>query len=123
MLRTTVHAATATVLAAALSYPVFAQTPARGAAAADPISRSLRATWAEAKRNVAESAEFMPEANYSYKPIDSVRSFGQILAHLAGANYVFCAAARGEKSPHAEGEFEKSATTRAAINKALTDSL
>ncbi len=38
---------------------------------------------------------------------------------LAGASYEFCAAAKGQKSPHTEDEFEKSATTKAAITKAL----
>jgi len=103
----------------ALTSSPRAQTGAR----ADSIARSIQRSWNEAKRNVAESAEFMAEANYTYKPVDTVRSFGQILAHLAGANYVFCAAARGEKTPHAEDEYEKGATTRAAINKALTESL
>ena len=96
-----------------------AQTGARGA---DTLARSVHKSWNEAKRNVAESAEFMPEANYNYKPVDTVRTFGQILAHLAGANYVFCAAARSEKAPFGEGDFEKKATTRAAINRALADS-
>jgi hypothetical protein len=54
--------------------------------------------------------------------VDPVRTFGQILAHLAGANYVICAAARGEKSPYAEDAFEKTATTRAQIIKAVADS-
>ena len=69
------------------------------------------------------SAKVMPEAKYSFKPVDTVRTFGQILAHVAGANYEFCAAARGEKSPFAEDAFEKSATTAAAIAKALQDSI
>jgi hypothetical protein len=51
--------------------------------------------------------------------VDSVRSFGAILAHTAGAAYEFCAAAKGEKTPHAEDEFEKSAKTKAEIVKAL----
>ena len=104
---------------AILTIPVRAQT---GARAADTVARSLQKSWNEAKRNIVESAELMPEANYSYKPVDTVRTFGQILAHLAGANYVFCAAARSEKAPFGEGDFEKTATTRAAINKALADS-
>ena len=33
--------------------------------------------------------------------------------------YEFCAAAKGEKTPHAEDEFEKSAKTKAEIVKAL----
>ena len=85
----------------------------------NPITTSLRDAWNGAKRNVRRSADVMPEAKYNFKPVDSVRSFGAILAHVAGASYEFCAAARGEKTPHAEDEFEKSATTKAAIVKAL----
>ena len=70
-----------------------------------------------------ESAEFMPEANYGFKPVPEVRTFGAILAHVAGANYAICGAAKGEKAPYAEDSFEKTATTRAAITKALNDSL
>jgi uncharacterized damage-inducible protein DinB len=69
------------------------------------------------------SAKVMPQDKYGFKPVETVRTFGQMLAHVAGANYVFCAAARGEKSPHAEEEFEKTATSAAAINKALEDSI
>ena len=65
----------------------------------------------------------MPEANYSFKPSPDVRSFGEILAHVAGASYVFCAAAKGEKSPFAEEAFEKTATTKAAIVKVTNDAI
>lgn len=99
---------------------VSAQT--QPAAGANPVTLALRDNWNGAKRNITESADLMPEANYSFKPVETVRTFGQILAHLAGANYVFCAAAKGEKSPHAEDEFEKTATTRAQIIKAVADS-
>ena len=61
----------------------------------------------------------MPEAKYGFTPVAGVRSFGAILAHVAGASYEFCAAAKGEKTPHAEDEFEKSAKTKADIVKAL----
>jgi hypothetical protein len=87
-----------------------------------PIAESLRVSWDGAKKNIVESAELMPEANYSFKPVDTVRTFGQILGHVAGANYVICAAAKGEKSPHAEEAFEKLAT-KAAIGKALAESM
>jgi uncharacterized damage-inducible protein DinB len=100
---------------------VFAQAAA--GIDANPVSAAIRQSWAEAKRNIQESATQMPEANYSFKPVESVRSFGAIVAHLAGASYEFCAAAKGQKSPHAEDEFEKSATTKAAITKALTDAI
>jgi uncharacterized damage-inducible protein DinB len=91
--------------------------------AANPISGSIRGSWDAAKRNLQQSAEVMPETNYAFRPVDTVRTFGQILAHVAGANYVFCAAAKGEKSPHAEDAFEKTATTRTQIIKAVADSV
>ena len=108
------------VATAGLGVVLVAQTPAAGT---DAVAGSLRKSWAAAKKNIVASAEVMPEANYSFKPVDSVRSFGAILAHVAGANYVICSAAAGEKSPHGEGDFEKTATTRAAIIKVLAESM
>ena len=99
--------------------PAFAQA----AASANPISSGVRTAWESGKRNLTRSAEQMPEADYGFRPVSTVRTFGQILAHVAGANYVFCSAAKGEKSPHEEAAFEKTATTRAQIIKALADSI
>ena len=90
---------------------------------ANPIATGVRAAWDGAKRNLTRSAEMMPETDYGFRPVDTVRTFGQILAHVAGANYVFCSAAKGETSPHAEAAFEKTATTRAQIIKALNESI
>jgi uncharacterized damage-inducible protein DinB len=89
----------------------------------DPISQSIRNAWAGAKRNIVESADQMPEADYAFKPVDTVRSFGAILAHVAGANYVFCAPARGDKTAYEEDRFEKTLKTKAEIVKALNESI
>ena len=104
---------TVTVFVLSLPSGVFAQAPA------NPISDAIREAWNGAKRNVRRSADVMPEAKYNFKPVDTVRTFGAILAHVAGASYEFCAAAKGEKTPHAEDEFEKAAKTKADIVKAL----
>ena len=90
--------------------------------AAQPVSEAIRSAWDSAKKNIADSADLMPEANYSFRPVDSVRTFGQIIGHVAGANYVFCSAAKGEKSPQAEDAFE-SLATKAAIVKAFSESV
>ena len=103
--------------------PAFAQAPQPAPAPGGVISRVLQNNWNAAKRNIVESADQMPEANFAFKPADGVRTFGQILAHVAGTNYVYCSAAKGEKSPSGEDDFEKSATTKAAIVKALSDSV
>jgi uncharacterized damage-inducible protein DinB len=114
-----------TVAAFALAFSsVHAQAPALPRPpSANPISDALRNSWNGVKRDIKESADLMPEANYSFKPTPEVRSFGEILAHVAGASYVFCAAAKGEKTPFAEDYFEKRATTKAAIVKATNDAI
>jgi len=87
-----------------------------------PVADAVRAAWDGAKKNIRDSAEFMPEAKFTFKPVDGVRTFGQLIGHVAGANYVFCAAAKGEKSPQAEAAFE-SLATKVAIVKAWDESV
>ena len=107
------------VAAAVMTTSLGAQAPS----ATNPVSNVVRSDWNGVKENVLKSASVMPADKYGFKPVATVRTFGQILAHIAGANYIFCAAAKGEKSPHAEDAFEKSATTPAAIAKALQESI
>jgi len=109
-----------TVLLALLASVSAQERPATDPA--NPVSQAIKNSWNGAKRNITESAEQMPEADYAFKPVDGVRAFGQILAHVAGASYVYCSAAKGEKAPFGEGDFEKTATTKAAIIKAVADS-
>jgi len=108
-----------TLTTGVIDIAALAQSPA----GANPVASAARTAWDGAKRNLAQSAELMPESDYGFRPVDTVRTFGQIVAHVAGANYVFCAAAKGEKPPHGEDAFEKTATTRAQIIKALNDSI
>ena len=97
--------------------------PASNAAAQNPISDTVRDNWNGVKRNIKESAEQMPDEHYAFKPTPDVRSFGAILAHVAGASYVLCASAKNEKSPFAEEAFEKTATTKAAIVKVTAEAI
>ena len=109
----------------ALCASVWCATPASAqtGTAANPISSAVRRAWDGVKQNITRSAEMMPEADYAFRPVNTVRTFGEILAHVAGANYVFCSAAKGEKSPHEEAAFEKTAKTRAQIIKVLNESI
>ncbi len=92
------------------------------AGAPQPVSDSIRKAWATAKKNIKDSAVDVPEALYSFKPVETVRTFGQIVAHTAGANFEFCAAAKGEKTPKAETAFD-SLVTKAAIIEAYDQSV
>lgn len=109
--------------------PLVAQTPSgppppqRAPTPGALMVRLAQGAWTNAKRDIVESADQMPEANYAYKPVDGVRTFGQIVAHVADSNYFYCARAKGETAPSPDGKFEKEATTKAAIVKALAESV
>jgi uncharacterized damage-inducible protein DinB len=96
---------------------------ATAAMAQNPISDGVREQWNGIKRNIQQSAELMPEATFDYRPVDGVRTFGEILAHVAGASYQICSSAKGEKAPYDEPYFEKNAKGRAAITKATNDAI
>jgi uncharacterized damage-inducible protein DinB len=106
----------------ALSLSVLVLT-ATGAAAQNPVSDGVRAGWNSVKRNVAQSAELMPEENFNFKPTADVRSFGELLTHVAGASYEFCASARNEKAPFGEDAFEGKKTSKADIVKVTNDAI
>jgi len=86
-------------------------------AAQNPISASHKAIYILVKTNVVRSADKMPEENYGFKATDEVRSFGQLIGHVADAQYGFCSAVLGEKNPGLG--IEKSKTSKADLVKAL----
>ena len=66
-----------------------------GAQTANPISAGGKRTYDIVKGYVIRAAEKMPEEQYAFKPTPDVRSFGQLVGHLADANFGFCSAAAG----------------------------
>jgi uncharacterized damage-inducible protein DinB len=66
---------------------------------------------------VERAAEKMPEEEYAFKPDPAARSFGQILGHIADADYLFCSGALQEKNP--SPGIEKTKTTKAELKSAL----
>lgn len=118
--------ALALALAAALPAAALAQQPAATppTSAADPGAAGLaamRGNWKQVTGFIAAAANDFSEADYAYRPVETVRTVGQMIGHVAGAQYMICAAALGEP-PRAEDEVEKSATTKAALVKALKES-
>ena len=93
-----------------------AQTPS-----AETYTGTLTRSWQRVARIVAASAEAMPEAGYSFKPSPDVRTFGELIGHLAEEHYMICAGAKGEKNPKDGVAFEKIAA-KPELVKAINDS-
>ncbi len=84
--------ALATLLAAAaLSLPAWAQEGA--------LPSQLTDHWKTSKKYVIALAEQMPAEDYNFKPNPDEMSFGQQMAHIAGANSYFFATLTGQKDP------------------------
>lgn len=104
------------LLGAALPGAAVAQMPmSHGGGVA-----SVKPVYDIVKGYLSKSAEQMPEANYSFKPTPEVRSFGQIIGHVANAQFMICSAVKGEANP-SKADFEKT-TAKADLVKALSDS-
>ena len=84
-------------------------------------STEARALWKGNIGFVTQAAEELSDAMYAYRPTPDVRSFGELFAHIAGSQKMYCAMALGEKVP-GEGDVEKTAKTKAAILAALKES-
>jgi len=68
---------------------------------------------------IADAAEKMPETEYGFRPDPASRSFGEIIGHIADANYLFCSSVLDEKNPALN--IEKTKTTKAELTSALRD--
>jgi uncharacterized damage-inducible protein DinB len=105
--------------------PSAAQTTDAGYA--DALSPSLasvaKAMHATIRRNLAEAAANMPADEYSFRPTQQVRTFGQLVGHVINANYLFCSQALGETPPATASRNHEQITEKAALVTALSDSL
>lgn len=107
-------------LLGAAALPAPAQQHANHAehhASANAVA-TQRMLWNQVTRTIQRAAEQMPEADYAFRPVESVRTFGQLIGHIAGSQNHMCGTALGE-SHGGEDDIEKSATTKAALIDAL----
>ena len=95
--------------------PAAAQAPAATGAVG-----SVKPLFAQGAAYVLAAAEQMPEADYGFKPTPEVRSFGQLVGHVANAQFMFCSAVLGETSP-SQQNWEQT-TEKAALVQALRSS-
>jgi len=81
------------------------------------------------KRFIVAAAGEMPEKDYGSKPAtipaadkQEIRTFGQIIGHVAQENFMFCAAAQAQAAPPGTETIEKTKTSKADLQQALADS-
>lgn len=74
----------------------------------DMIRAEMVKDWERAKAYTADYLQSMPADKYSFKAVDTIRSFAQQMLHLAQANIFFAATASGNKPLYQGHNMEKS---------------
>jgi uncharacterized damage-inducible protein DinB len=74
--------------------------------------------------NLMKTAQVVPENLYAFKATPAVRSIAELIGHVADSNFAICSAASSTPAPAGpKGGFEKTATSKAVLSKALGDSI
>jgi uncharacterized damage-inducible protein DinB len=90
-----------TISLAAAAFTLHGQTPS-------PLVAEGKAAYDQVKNNIIRMAEKMPAADYDYKPVPEVRTFGALMAHIADAQTRFCSIVNGQaKTPDAASKKTK----------------
>jgi uncharacterized damage-inducible protein DinB len=111
----------AAVFVAAASASAFAQAPATPAPTqnANPMSAELKQSYTNIKNNLTKMAEKMPEENYSFKATADIRSFGELVGHVADSQARTCSAVNGEPKALNAGSKTSKADLVAALNESF----
>jgi len=83
---------------------------------------ALQRNYAQLTNNITSSAEKLSDADYSFKPTPDIRTFGQLWAHVADAQFGQCSGIKGVPNPRQGQPTFEQLTTKAEIQKALADS-
>ena len=67
--------------------------------ASNPLTTTLSIFRSNMQDKIMKAADAMPESKYSYRPTKDVRSFAEILTHLADISYTLCSSVKGESNP------------------------
>jgi uncharacterized damage-inducible protein DinB len=111
----------AAIFVAAASASAFTQQsqPAAPPQNANPMSAELKQSYANIKNNLTKMAEKMPEENYGFKATADIRTFGELVGHVADAQARTCSAVNGEPKALNAGSKTSKADLVAALNESF----
>ena len=91
-------------------------------AAAQTPNEEVKKGFIEVNDWVLKSAEMVPADKYNYKPTDTVRTFGQLIAHITDSYNYFCANAVGNKVKYTT-PIENAATDKDTLMPKLKEAI
>lgn len=82
----------------------------------------LQKSFAAVHDAVAKSADMVPADKYTYRPVATVRTFGELVAHVADSYVWYCTRASGKDVEWSDA-IEKGTTDKATVIRKLRESL
>jgi uncharacterized damage-inducible protein DinB len=73
----------------------------------ETVSSKLIGRWEQLGQKLARFAEELPESKFDYRPVDGVRTFADVLRHVAFWNRYVADCARGKKGDDTANELPK----------------
>ena len=63
----------------------------------NPFSADVKSSYNGIKGTLTKAAEKMPEENYSFKTVPAVRTYGEMIGHIADIQTLLCGLVKGEQ--------------------------
>jgi hypothetical protein len=96
---------TLTILAAFSTAAAYAQ---------NPFSADAKMNYTGIKNTLLKAADKMPEADYSFRTVPAVRTYGEMIGHIADIQMMLCGMVKGEQAkPVSTGKTSKADLTAA----------
>jgi uncharacterized damage-inducible protein DinB len=98
-----------------LTVAAWAQSPTD-----NPQLASAKDFYVSVRTSVLKAADKLPEAKWGFRPTDEVKTYGQMLAHIADAQFYVCGVVKlGDSAKTSNRKVEDTAKTKAEIMKWL----
>jgi uncharacterized damage-inducible protein DinB len=94
---------------------------AAGTCALQAQSTEVKQGYTAIKGNLVKMAEKMPEENYSFKASPDIRSFAQLVGHVADAQMGTCSAVNGEPKKLGASSMTSKADLVAALKSSFDE--
>jgi uncharacterized damage-inducible protein DinB len=86
----------------------------------NPFSSDAKGAYTGIKNTLTRAAEKMPEENYSFRTVPEVRTYGEMVTHIADVQFMLCGMAKGEQKK-GEAPAEKTKAAASAYLKSSFD--
>jgi hypothetical protein len=79
------------------------------------LSGEMLEGYQNVQRNLSEAADKMPDEHYGFRPTPEIKPFGQLVAHVALAQFRTCAMLKDEPNPRKDEKEDATRTKAEAI--------